>query len=169
MSIFSKLTGSSSTGIINALFAAFNASKLNPFVTTNDLNYKVPYEVFGFRISQENESAPELTFLGGSAIPTNIQACRPGTCPYVRSDGSIFCTSAACKHISYEGAGEYRFAFTNVPKYGFGVLMSPPESVNTRFNIVYDSENSFVIKTFNGAVAANNLLDDTYIEIKVYN
>src|SRR6185503_11234256 len=26
--------------------------------------------------------------------------CRPGTCPHTRSDGTIFCTSAACKKSS---------------------------------------------------------------------
>lgn len=28
------------------------------------------------------------------------QACRPGTCPYVHPNGTIFCTSAACKQSS---------------------------------------------------------------------
>ncbi len=27
---------------------------------------------------------------------SNITACRAGTCPYKRTDGSIFCTSAVC-------------------------------------------------------------------------
>ena len=169
MSIFTKLTGSSSTGIINALFAAINASKLNPFVTANDLAYKVPFDVFGFKVSQIDAVAPTLTFLGGSATPTNQQACRPGTCPYTRADGSVFCTAAACKHLDYVSAGVYRFTFDTAPKFGFGVLMSPPESVNTRYNIVYESASSFLIKTFNAAVAENNLLSDTYLEIKIYN
>lgn len=28
---------------------------------------------------------------------SNYVSCRAGTCPYTRSDGSVFCTSAACQ------------------------------------------------------------------------
>ena len=31
---------------------------------------------------------------------SNFVSCRAGTCPYTRSDGSVFCTSAACPKSS---------------------------------------------------------------------
>lgn len=30
-------------------------------------------------------------------VKSNFTSCRKGTCPFTRADGSIFCTSAACK------------------------------------------------------------------------
>ena len=35
-------------------------------------------------------------FIAKDEEKSNFTACRAGTCPYTRTDGSTFCTSAAC-------------------------------------------------------------------------
>lgn len=170
MSIFTKIKNSTSTGVINALFAALNADRFNPFITKNDLNSKSPYDVMAFFLKQTGLEAPVLTLAFGTGFPSDAKACRPGTCPYTRTDGSIFCTSAACKWAaSYVDVGTYRITMSETPKYGYTVLMSPAHAATTRFNIVKESATTFLIKTYTNTTLTDGLLDGETVEVKLLN
>lgn len=171
MSIFTKLKSSSSTGIINALFGALNAGINNPFWTKDDVHNQFPYDIVAFSLNQTEREAPVLTFSFGTGYPTtNATACRPGTCPYKRTDGSIFCTSAACKWVGdFVSDGVYRITMGEAPKHGYVVMMTPPRVVTTRFVIVQESATTFLVKTHVNAVLTNGLLDGDIIEVKLLN
>ena len=57
--------------------------------------------------------------------PNARGACRAGTCPYVRDDGSIFCTSAACKKADSVTEKTTQPTYTSTPSQTVVLVKSP--------------------------------------------
>lgn len=149
----------------------------------DQLNTSFGYDVIGLNIVAGNSGSttPAIQGVGarGTAGTTGNGGCRPGTQPYTYSNGTTGCINATLRTVynnylpvvARTSPGVYTFTFPVAPPLGYDILLGPPSVLNgTRISLVETSTSVFTITaTDAGGGAADNLLNNMYLEIKIYN
>jgi len=132
----------------------------------SQLNNAVPYEIAGITLVG-GMGVPLVTpiIVFASATASGTTSCRPGTCVATRTDGSKWCSSAACVQVNRTSAGVITVTFSEAPTFGYTAKFVPKEGfISAGINKI--SPTQFIITTYNvitGALA--DAADKAYLEI----
>lgn len=146
----------------------------------DQINEASEYFMMGFNIinSADGSNTPELVGTAYQTSGSGVGGCRAGTQPYTYSNGTTGCINATLRTmygnylpvVTKTGVGAYTFTLPQAP-LGYDILMSPPSQlIGTRVKLTKVSSTVFTINTQDASGgAADDLLTDMYLEMKIYN
>jgi hypothetical protein len=159
-SLFSGRTGNNSVAFLN---------DVNNLI--DQLNGTRNYDEFNEQFTSDGTLNPTFNISGGpGSLPTDVTACRKGTCLNTYNTGAI--TYQACGACHYASArlspGVYNIVFIETPAYGYDVYLSPPVINGTRVSIVKEIDRFVITTTDAAGVPTDGLLTGMSMTLKMY-